>query len=80
MLSVGPEGAEPVHRLCEEFTWKVIPAHTGRGVQFRGGHPKTTLGFRNSLEGLRTQKSHYAMVFMVSYSERMQITILKGQR
>lgn len=70
-----------MQRLCKEFIWKVIRAHTGRGGAVQGGgNPETTLGFRNSLEELRTQKSHYAAVFIVSYSERMQITILKGQR
>lgn len=69
----------------KDFIWKVIREHTGkeggREVQFGGGIPRPLSGFSNPLVGLRTQKSCADLaVFMVSYGERMEITILKGQR
>ena len=65
----------------KECICKVIREHTGRagGGRYRAGDSETTRGFGDSPEGLAELRNATTGVFMVSYSERMQITIHKGQ-
>ena len=44
------------------------------------GVPKTTLRFRDLLEGLTELRKAVIIMFMVCYSERLEIKISKGKR
>lgn len=66
-----------------DLHWQCMGDNTIRGIWVKMsvyGVPKTTLGFDDSLQGLRKLRKSVMLMVIIYYSEGIWITISKGKR